>query len=174
MIRYVFREDQPVILKGAKGADPQVIGDALEKIRVDAGGELRPEAVVDAAKATDNPLHRHFEWDDRKAAYQHRLSEARSLIRLVRIEAEEDGEMPKMAFFSINGTGGRSYRAVGDVTRSQALQDALLEAADRDLKAWQTRYQMIEDVCILVTEARAKLAAKRKRADKKETRVAAG
>lgn len=175
MIKYVFRDDeQPVILKGRRDADPQVIGDELEKIRLAAGGELRPEAVVDAAKAAKHPLHPHFEWNDVLAANQHRLAQARTLIRIVRVVGEEDGEMPKMAFLSIAGPGGRSYRAVGDVIRSQALQDALLAAADRDLKAWEERYREIKDVCQLVTAARAKLAAKRKRAaSKQETRASA-
>lgn len=50
------------------------------------GGRLAAESVVDAARDPDNPLHDRFQWDDAEAAHQHRLSQARALIRSVRIE----------------------------------------------------------------------------------------
>jgi hypothetical protein len=45
-------------------------------------GELKPSAVVDAARAKDSPLHKCFEWRDGKAADEYRLIQARKLIRL--------------------------------------------------------------------------------------------
>lgn len=58
----------------------------LEKIRLQNGGVLTPDAVVKDAKNRNSPLHEHFEWDDTKAAYQYRLDQARELIRKVRVE----------------------------------------------------------------------------------------
>ena len=50
----------------------QAIREALEAIcRRD--GKLKPEAVVEAAKDPASPLHARFEWDDGKAAQEHRL-----------------------------------------------------------------------------------------------------
>ena len=37
--------------------------------------------VVEAARDDQSPLHRHFEWDDAKAAHTERLSQARGIIR---------------------------------------------------------------------------------------------
>ena len=68
MIQYVFREDSPLPIKGAKDADAQVIGEALEEIRLKAGGELTPGAVVEAARTKRSALHKHFEWNDAVAA----------------------------------------------------------------------------------------------------------
>lgn len=45
-------------------------------------GEVRPSVVVKEAKSRKNPLHNEFEWDDQKAAHQHRLSTARRIIRV--------------------------------------------------------------------------------------------
>jgi hypothetical protein len=49
-------------------------------------GVLRAEDVVQAARDPASPLHDRFEWDDEKAAEQHRLAQARTLIRTVTIE----------------------------------------------------------------------------------------
>src|SRR4051812_6293981 len=50
------------------------------------GGLLQPEEVVESARDRGSPLHAVFEWNNAKAAHEHRLSTARSLIRMVRIE----------------------------------------------------------------------------------------
>jgi hypothetical protein len=50
------------------------------------GGTLRAEEVIAAARDRRSPLHAVFEWDDKKAADQHRLATARGLIRQVRID----------------------------------------------------------------------------------------
>lgn len=43
-------------------------------------GTLTPEQVLADAKRKESPLHGYFEWDDRKAAMFHRLTQARELI----------------------------------------------------------------------------------------------
>lgn len=54
---------------------------ALEK-----DGRLDPADVVEAARDPASPLHGYFEWDDTEAARQHRLGQARQLIRRIKIE----------------------------------------------------------------------------------------
>lgn len=53
----------------------------LQQISGDTGS-LTPEAVVDDARDPESVLHPCFEWDDTKAAHQHRLNQARGLIRI--------------------------------------------------------------------------------------------
>lgn len=52
---------------------------------LEVNGRLTPERVLDDAKRPESPLHKHFQWDDQKAAEQHRLDQARDLIRTVKI-----------------------------------------------------------------------------------------
>ena len=68
MIKYWFKEDEPLTIKSADKANPQKIGEALTAISVTHGGHLVPAAVVDAARDTKSILHRHFEWNDKAAA----------------------------------------------------------------------------------------------------------
>lgn len=48
-------------------------------------GVLIPEQIVEAARDPASPLHEEFEWDDSVAAQQHRLNQARTLIRSIRV-----------------------------------------------------------------------------------------
>jgi len=70
------------------GVDAQTIGEALSDIEREEGA-ITPEAVVDSARPEDSPLHPCFTWDDRVAAEEFRKSEARNLVRVVRVEAPE-------------------------------------------------------------------------------------
>jgi hypothetical protein len=62
----------------------------LEHLAAANGGRLTPEAVVADAKCKDSPLHGHFTWDIKKAAYAHWIEQARTLITSVRIEMRTD------------------------------------------------------------------------------------
>lgn len=57
----------------------------LRRITEDHHGILTPEQVVEEASDPANPLHEEFEWDDAAAAVQHRLDQARALIRSMRV-----------------------------------------------------------------------------------------
>ena len=60
-------------------------------------GHLTPDLVVQAAQYEQSPIHSIFEWDDGKAAHQHRLWQARRLIRSVQNRAagrQADAQIP--------------------------------------------------------------------------------
>jgi hypothetical protein len=144
MVRYVFA-DRPLIINNVDDADPQVIGEALEKIAKANQGHLKAEAVLEAAKNRRHVLHRHFEWDDAKAANAFRLDQARMIVRSVAIEGEEESE-PVQAFHSVTDKGGRSYRHHGEVLGSARLQRLVLESAKRDLVSYRQRYKRYSDL----------------------------
>lgn len=159
-IRYAFR-DGPLPIKNAKEADPQRIGEALAEIAAATEGHLTPRATVDAARDPRHTLHPHFEWDDAAAAEAYRLDQARELIRLIRIEDDEHEEDPP-AFLSVSeGKAGVSYRTYGDVMSSVTLQDAVLKAAERDLRAFEARFARLIDICDIVREARERITVRR-------------
>lgn len=167
MIKYSFKEDY-AILKNAAKADPQKIGEALAKITDANQGRLIPEDVVNAAKSPKSPLHPHFEWNDTVAAHAYRMDQARGIIRIIRVEDADSGEI-QPAYVSVS-QGGVAYRKVEEVVNSRELQLIVLQQAERDLRAFQKRYHMLNDICAAVGEAVAKV--ERRRAEM-ETRAAA-
>ena len=160
-IKYVFAEGEILAIKAADKANPQIIGEELEKIAQKAGGHLTPPAVVEAAKDRKNPLHRHFEWDDRKAAENYRLDQARQIVRCIHVENAEAENGASRAFLSVREKDGVSYRSFGDVLASADLQAKVLAAAERDLLAFEARYRNLEDVCSLIRQARQQISARR-------------
>lgn len=170
MQKYIFRDDEPIRIKGAGQANPQVIGKALEEITDEHGGELTPKAVVDKARDKKHPLHPHFEWNDSLAAESYRLDQARNLIRIVRVEDAGADDGTSRAFISVNDGDGTAYRPLAQIKRSADLQLVVLKQAQRDLEAWERRYRDLTDICQIVRNARD---AVQRKIEKSESRVAA-
>jgi hypothetical protein len=161
MIKYRFKEDEPLTIKAADKANPQKIGEALTKISAVNGGHLIPSAVVDAARDTKSVLHRHFEWNDKNAAEKYRLDQARTLIRCIHVESDDAESGVTRAFLSIRDKSGTSYRTITDVLNSADLQQRVLAQAEKDLLAFEARYQNLEDICSLIRAARERIAVRR-------------
>jgi hypothetical protein len=157
MIKYAFKEEWGGLRNAAK-ADPQKIGETLAKLSTENGGRLMPEKVLNAAKNKSNTLHQHFEWDDAVAAHAHRLDQARTIIRAIRVEDVETGAN-QPAYISV-ADGGTAYRSVEEVSTSRELQLAVLRQAERELRTFERRYAMLRDVCELVKSARDKVEQK--------------
>jgi hypothetical protein len=160
MIKYCFK-DSPITIKAADKANPQRIGEALAKIAAAGGGELTPKAVVEAARSSSNVLHKHFEWDDSKAAEAFRLDQARNVIRSIHAEDEDASDGHAAAFVSVSDKGGTSYRTLDAIKNSADLQARVLAQAERDLDAFQRRYRAMQDVCAIIRTAQDALAKKR-------------
>ena len=152
MTRYAFDHAAPERVR----ADPQVIGEALDAIRVESGGQLHPQAVVAGARDPKSVLHPHFEWNDAKAAEAHRMDQARALIRSIRVIDEEDDQR-RPAFLSIRADDGIGYRAFRDVIASVDLRERLLAQAQRDLDSWTLRYRELREIVELVLPAQREL-----------------
>ena len=153
MTKYAFDHAAPERVR----ADPQRIGEELDAIRVESGGQLHPQAVVAGARDPRSVLHPHFEWDDKKAADAHRMDQARALIRSIRIIDEEDDDRARPAFLSIRAADGVGYRSYHDVLSSPDLRERLLAQAQRDLDSWTQRYRELREIVELIEPARREL-----------------
>ena len=124
--------------------------EALKAIAKRDGGLLRPQAVVDAARPEDSPLHGAFCWDDTEAARLYRLDQAQRLIRRFTIEIESDGEtvdIPAFINVSSDRSSGRDvnpYRMTQDVMRSEDLLAAAEKDAIEQLRGIRNRYKNIK------------------------------
>lgn len=160
-IRYEFRDDKPLGFRNPDKADAQAIGEALQGIAVERGGQLKPEDVVAAAADRRSYLSQFFTWDEAEAAKAWRLTEARALIRSVEvIEVDAPNDQRRRAWLSIADTHGRSYRAVQHIEADPRLQLLVMEQAIRDLRIWRRRYRELNDICGLISVAEAGIEAR--------------
>jgi hypothetical protein len=157
MIRYVFKE--PITFRNAKSAKPRVIHEALETIKAENKGVLKPEMVWKAAQRRGHVLHPYFEWNVEKAAQAHWIETARTLIRAVHI-VDDERETNVPAFLSVTDKGGASYYTVSEVQTSASLALAVMKQGERDLAAWEQRYKILVDICDIVRTARDRLASR--------------
>ncbi len=119
---------------GGKGADPQQVGEELEKTRTQYG-KLTADIVVHKATSPKSSMHGLFTWDNEEAARQHRLTEARLLLRsVVVVSAEEDAE-PERAFWAV------SVKEAEDEPAVRYYQSA--EVISRNPKEYSSALQMM-------------------------------
>lgn len=125
------------------------IAKELKRLADENRGLLLPEAVVEAARDEDSPLHSRFEWDDSKAAEAHRLWQARQLIRVtVNIigGAEEAEERVWVSLKSdrYGETGG--YRSLVKVMTDAEMRVQLLAQALDEMELFRAKYQRLKEL----------------------------
>ena len=95
------------------------VRDALIALE-DENGRLTPEAVLTAARDPNSPLHDRFEWDDGKAAAEHRLHQARTLIRSVKVEFRVERKIVSSVAYVRDPEAGpkeQGYRSIESIRK---------------------------------------------------------
>lgn len=124
--------------------------EALKEIAARDGGFLRPQAVVDAARDRDSPLHGAFCWNDTEAAKRYRILQAQQLIRSFRVTVENNGakyDMPVFVGVSTDRTGGKCdnpYRLASDVAKDTDLLAVAENDALEQLRGIKARYDHLK------------------------------
>lgn len=121
----------------------QRVGERLAAIAEDEGGALHPRDVVADARHETSPLHPLFEWDDRKAAVAHRLTQAREIIGsiVVHVTGEEDSTLH---YVRREASPQRPERFVAVTIRDGTDRYTAVPVAERartELERWIKRYR---------------------------------
>ncbi len=124
----------------------------LRRIQEGNDGLLLPAHVVAAARPKTSPLHSRFEWNDGKAAQEHRLWQARQLISVC-VEVFSNGESaPIFVSVSSDRQPGNGYRATVSVLTDEELCAQLLTDALHDLNTFQKKYARLKQLAGLFSE----------------------
>lgn len=150
---FYFKEEIIMVYKFKEGsrinADPQVVGQVCEKLS--AEGELTAHRLLEESRDSSAPLHNLFEWDDKIAAEEYRISQARHIIRSITVEAETDVKQPVRAFISIHQEK-QEYKPITSVIRSVTLREQMLANALRDLRAFKQKYEVLNELASIFSE----------------------
>lgn len=120
--------------------------------------ELTPARVVEAAKPKSSPLHDGFEWNDKVAASEHRMQQARYLLRsivIVRDDAPSTDDTPLRAFVTITEDDADAKPHTVFCSLEAALSDPVkrqqvLARALKELNAWQRRYAALDEFASVI------------------------
>lgn len=137
--------------------------EALEDIR-GRHDILTPALVVEEARVGKTEagvlLHERLEWRDNVAADAHRLSQARDLIRSVRVvyaeATETEPERSVRAFHALpspKSPSGYDYTPVDAIAQDPMLRAMALRDAEREWKALHRKYGALVEFTAMVAEA---------------------
>lgn len=125
---------------------PMVVADRVQ--RLERRGELTTGSVLLDAEDESSPLHRYFEWDDSAAAHAHRLDQARTLIRRVKVTLLKGPEREPIlvnAYVAKRDTNKDAapgtYVSLARVAGDETAAASLRESMRRDLLRIKRRYE---------------------------------
>lgn len=121
----------------------QVAGEVCAEL--EDAGNLTPQALVDASRPEDAPLHAAFEWDDAIAAERYRETQAGYIIRSIEVTSEEIKE-PTRAFVSITARRATPYASIEHVMARSDSRAILLDQARMELEAFKRKYQQLTEL----------------------------
>ncbi len=127
---------------------PEVVANELRRIE-EKKGVLDAELVVEYAKSKKSPIHDAFEWDNSLAAHEYRLTQARTMIRSLRVVVE-DATQPKRLFWHTVeqcGKNQKSMYVLRDRLGGEAeLQEATYREVVSQLKGLRARYAELKEL----------------------------
>jgi len=129
----------------------------LEQIRLQHDGVLRAGDVIEYARDPETALHQRFEWDDSKAATQHRLWQARELIRVV-VKTQPASDTSTRVYVSLTHdrrNDGGGYRTLDEVMRSKTMRKALLKQAHADMVRFEATYRQLSELASVISAMRS-------------------
>ncbi len=139
----------------------QVVSELKRLLRA-GGGVLQPEAIVEAARPVDSPLHSRFEWNNSKAAHEFRIWQARQLIRVtVQVLDEKTGNTDRV-FVSLKSDrlaerGG--YRTLVSVLSEPEHRAQLLKEALEEFAYFKEKYGRLKELASVFAAIRKVKAA---------------
>jgi len=141
-------------------ADKEAVLAELESIRQRHGGILKAEDVVDFARNDKTALHAKFDWDDGEAAEKWRLMQARQVIRVhVKIYPREKQQVRAYVSMVADRKKGGGYRSTEEVLRIQELREQLLYQAHREMKAFVSRYEHLDELAGVIASMEGAMVA---------------
>lgn len=132
-------------VNGLHPVNAQEAGEEIERIREGSGGYVRSEDIQEASRGEDATLHRCFEWDDKKAAYKYRNTQAAGIVRnLVTVTiGETQLPEPVRAFVSVSDN---MYNNICVVLERPDERQAMLERAYAEYDAFKRKWKHLENL----------------------------
>lgn len=78
---------------GLSREDVTIIAQVLINL-AEKEGRVTPESFLEKAKPVNSPIHRFFDWNDATAAVEHRLHQARQIVRSIIFRPTRETEKP--------------------------------------------------------------------------------
>lgn len=102
---------------------------------------ITAELILDQATSKLSPLHDWFEWNNKKAAHEYRLEQARVLVRSISITMQyPDGDRQIRAFHIVRN-GETTYKVITKIQAEETYRQQIINNAFKELEGWKRRYK---------------------------------
>jgi len=118
----------------------------ITRMSKENGGKITAEAVLAAARDSDNPLHDYFEWDDDKAAEKYRIMQARALIRCCRVEVTVNKREISLPYYKRDPDQEPAVQGYIETTRLRTKEDAAHDVITREFQRIGTLLKRARDL----------------------------
>lgn len=109
-------------------------------------GQIKPEDVIEVARDENSPIHNNFEWDDTKAAQEHRLWQARQLITYkFKVEGSKEQQFYNVKVV-VNDVPVQGYFTKEKILSNKDMYLHLLKEAVSEIKYWEKKYKEIKEL----------------------------
>lgn len=127
----------------------------LQRIADDHDGELDPHEIVAHAKDQGSALHSYFEWDNKSAAHNYRLWQARKLIAsfYVEMEGKRGRTVVTRRWVNVNPASEEDEQRYVDIDKAlgnPTLRDQLLAMAQADMNRFRRKYRTLEELAAVM------------------------
>jgi hypothetical protein len=133
----------------------QTVAEVLKKLYVKHQGTLQAQHIVDEAKKGSSPLHDYFDWDVKTAANRYWLSQARSLVRSVKVTYLEDPnpQSPKRAVISmVRDDGSRTYGGILTALSTERIRMGMIAKELKIIEQSKDRLKSYGEMSALIPE----------------------
>jgi hypothetical protein len=119
-------------------------------------GIITPPAIVEAARVKSSSLHRHFQWDDNKAAEEFRLWQARQLVGVVLYQRPPDGLQRVYTSVIVETTTNgdtemvRAYVSTERCLHDPEMRQQVLQQAVAEIGRWAHKYRCFHELRTIV------------------------
>lgn len=121
-------------------ADAEKAGEYMRQLEEE--GRLNAQTIVDESRPQNSLLHNEFEWNDKTAANQYRLQQARHIMNCI-VVMDEQTETSVRAFFNIQEETAE-YKSIFKIMSSDDMMNELEKQALSELIAFQKKYEGIK------------------------------
>ncbi len=134
---------------------PKPAFDAMEKIKAKNGGSLTASALLDGAKSNRNVLHKAFEWDDAVAGHEYRLTQARTMIRSIKVVYAEKPNSSIRVYETVTEAPTKDYperkvyKSQPEILADPVLRDEMLGNAIADIVRYRRKYAELSELAVV-------------------------
>jgi hypothetical protein len=145
----------------------------LEQLAKQHGGMLMVEDVLGVARDPRCILHKHFQWDDTKAAEAFRRMQARQLIQKCTVTIEKAPDIPIRAFVSLSSDqySGGGYRMTADVLSDDDLRNQLFQEMVYTISKWKTQLSLMDKETAAIVDMLDEIVVRKTKGKRKEARA---